>query len=281
VVDLSPFTISRRRFLQASAFAGVAATCPTLAFANIPKNTALHGLSVFGDLALPADFTHFPSVNPDAPKGGRMVFQPPSWAFNQNPMTFNTMNGFVLRGDAPPRIELIFDSLMVRHLDEPDAVYGLVAESVTLLDDGRSFVFSLRPQARFHDGSRLTAEDVAFSYSILKEKGHPNLSSFLRDIETVEATGEYEVRMVFAEGYARTLPTLVTGLPIFSKAYYEARDFGASTLEAPLGSGAYKVGNYSAGSFIEFERVEDYWAKDLPVTRGTGNFDTIRIEFFP
>ncbi|TKB31082.1 MAG: ABC transporter substrate-binding protein, partial [Mesorhizobium sp.] len=128
------------------------------------------------------DFKHFDYVNPDAPKGGRMNFAPPNATFNQSFLTFNTLNSLVLKGDSPPRTELCFDSLMTSALDEPDAVYGLLAESVTLSQDRNGFRFSLRPQARFHDGSPLTAEDVAFALNLYKERGHPNLSQPLRHI---------------------------------------------------------------------------------------------------
>lgn len=149
---------------------------PGKAFATTPTGTKLHGLSAFGDLKYRPDFTHFDYVNPDAPKGGQMNFAPPNATFNQSFLTFNTLNSLVLKGDAPPRTELCFDSLMASALDEPDAVYGLLAESVTLSPDRNGFRFSLRPQARFNDGSPLTAQDVAFALKLYKDQGHPSLS---------------------------------------------------------------------------------------------------------
>ncbi len=143
--------LSRRGFL---AFGAAAALLPDLAFAASPTGAKLHGLSAFGDLKYPADFTHFDYVNADAPKGGTFIFSPPNWVFNQNPLTFNTLNTFVARSDAPPRMEMCFDSLMASALDEPDALYGLIAEGVTISDDRNSFEFSLRPEARFHDARR-------------------------------------------------------------------------------------------------------------------------------
>jgi microcin C transport system substrate-binding protein len=157
------FSRPRRDFL---ALAGAAAASTLLAgkaFASTPTGLRLHGLSAFGDLKYPADFPHFSYVNPDAPKGGGMNFAPPNWTFNQSRLTFNTLNSFALKGDAPPRMELCFDTLMARALDEPDAVYGLLAESVTLSADRNSFDFTLRPEARRHDGTKLTAQDVAFA----------------------------------------------------------------------------------------------------------------------
>ena len=163
--------VQRRQFL---ALAGAALAAPALpAFAAVPTGTGLHGLSAFGDLKYPPDFKHFDYVNADAPKGGLFNFSPPSWFYNQSVLTFNTLNSFITKGDAPPRMEMCFASLMTGGmtgaLDEPDAVYGLVAETVTLSDDRNVFEFRLRPEARFHDGSPLTAEDVAFTLRPLQE----------------------------------------------------------------------------------------------------------------
>ncbi|TIU16410.1 MAG: ABC transporter substrate-binding protein, partial [Mesorhizobium sp.] len=168
--------LARRDFLALGAAATAAALLPGRAFAAIATGVKLHGLSAFGDLKYSPGFTHFDYVNPDAPKGGQMNFAPPNSTFNQSFLTFNTLNSLVLRGESPPRTELCFDSLMASALDEPDAVYGRLAESVTLSPDRNGFRFSLRPQARFHDGSPLTAEDVAFALKLYKDKGHPNLS---------------------------------------------------------------------------------------------------------
>ncbi|MEM1049238.1 MAG: extracellular solute-binding protein [Pseudomonadota bacterium] len=239
-----------------------------------------HGLSVFGDLKYAADFSHFSYADPAAPKGGRHVTTPSTWAFNQSPLTYNTFNGFVLKGDAPPRIEITFDSLMVRALDEPDAVYGLVARSVSVSDDGNAYTFDLRPEARFHDGSPLTAEDVAFAVTLLKDKGHPNIGQVLRELESVEAVAPDKVVFTFTGRQSRDLPLFVTQLPILSKAYYSDVDFEASTLVPPLGSGPYKIGDYGVGRYVDYVRVEDWWARDLPVSVGHYNFDVIRLEFF-
>ena len=165
-------SLSRRAVLAAAGAAGMTIAFPRFPSAS-PGGAVSHGLSVFGELKYPPDFTHFEYANPNAPKGGRYMSVAPSYAFNQNVQTFNTLNGFVLQGDAPPRIELLFDTLMSRALDEPDAVYGLLAESVSISEDGNVYVFTLRPEARFHDGSPVTADDVVFSFDILKEKGHP------------------------------------------------------------------------------------------------------------
>jgi microcin C transport system substrate-binding protein len=243
--------------------------------------TGLHGLSIFGDLKYLADFKHLDYIDPKAPKGGRMNFQPPNWVFNQSTQTFNTLNSFVLKGDSPPRMELTFDTLMTRASDEPDAIYGLATETVDVSDDLSTYTFHLRPQARFNDGTPLTAEDVAFSLNLIKEQGHPNLSEPLQPMTKAEASDAHTVVVTLsAEKNRQTILGVAGDVPIFSKAYYTAHPFDSSSLDPPLGSGAYKVGNLAAGRYIEFARVADYWGKDLPVNVGSSNFDIIRIDFF-
>ena len=270
--------ISRRTTLK---LAGAAAALTMLRpFAWAEGKSGLHGLSIFGDLKYPPDFKHFDYVNPDAPKGGTMRFSVPYWVFNQNPQTFNTLNSFVQKGDSPPRMGLVFDTLMASAADEPDAVYGLLTESVAVSDGGNVFTFALREEARFHDGSRLTAEDVAFSLHVLKEKGHPNISQVLREFVAAKALDPTTVELTLSGKQSRDLIFTLVSLPIFSKAYYSTRDFEASTLEPPLGSGAYKVGSVDAGRTVNFVRVADYWGTALPVNVGFNNFDVIRIDFF-
>ena len=180
----------------------------------------------------------------------------------------------------PPRVEYCFASLMTRAFDEPDAVYGFVAESVDVSDDENTYTFTLRPEASFHDGSKLTAEDVVWSINTLNEQGHPSISLPLKPVKAVNVLGDYQLEVVFDGTQSKQLPLSVAGLPIFSKKYYDGKDFTESTLEPPLGSGPYKFGNMSPGSYIEYERVSDFWAWDLPVIRGHFNFDVLRIEFF-
>ncbi|WP_165498257.1 extracellular solute-binding protein [Siculibacillus lacustris] len=242
--------------------------------------TLRHGLSAYGDLKYPVDFRHFDWVDPRAPKGGRLSTVPSSWALNQNPTTFNSLNGLILKGDAAVGSELIYDSLMVRALDEPDAVYGLVASAVEISDDGRTHVFHLRREARFHDGSPLDAEDVAFSLTTLKALGHPLIAEPLREMDSVEVLAPDRVAVHYTAAAGRTLPLAVAVLPILSKRHWTSRDFSASTLEPPLGSGAYRIGRFDPGRFIEYERVADWWAKDLPVAVGQANFDVIRYEMY-
>ncbi len=249
--------------------------CGAHASAPLEASERSHGLSAFGDLALPKDFPAFAYADPEAPKGGDLSLI--GWG---GVTTFNSLNNYILKGDAAQGLELLFDSLMVRAMDEPDSVYGLVAESATVAEDGKSVTFYLRPEARFSDGTQVTAEDVAFSFDILKEKGHPLFSQTLRDVEKAEALDRTRVRYTFKGDLVRDLPLTVSGLPIFSKAYYTDRKFDETTLEAPLGSGPYIVDDLKQGRNITYKRNPDYWAKDLPVNKGRWNFDKIRFEYF-
>jgi microcin C transport system substrate-binding protein len=234
-----------------------------------------HGLSAFGDLAYPADFSHFAYADPDAPKGGN--FSLIGWG---GVTTFNSLNNYILKGDAAQGLELLFDSLMVPAADEPDAVYGLVAESGEIADDGKSVTFYLRPEARFSDGTPLTAEDVVFTLDALKTKGHPIFRQTLQDVVGAEALDPRTVRYSFQGELVRDLPLTVAALPIFSKAYYSNRPFEETTLEPPLGSGPFLVDRIAQGRNIVYRRNPEYWAKDLPVNRGRWNFDKIRYEYF-
>lgn len=271
---------TRRDVLALGAAAAVAPLMPGRVFAASPTNVGLHGLSAFGDLKYGPDFTHLDFVNVDAPKGGTFNFSPSYWVFNQNPQTFNTLNTFVSRGDSPPRMELCYDSLMTRAIDEPDAIYGLLAQSVTISDDRNSFDFALRPEARFNDGTPFTAEDAAYAFNLFKKDGHPNLLLPLSHLTEAKVVDAHTLRLSF-DGKQSELTILdIATYPIPAKAFFEANPFDGSQLKAPLGSGPYKVGRVSPGQIIEFERVADYWGRDLPVNRGLYNFDRIRIEFY-
>ncbi len=246
-------TTTRRRVLKlaASAFAGI----PAMDAARADDAIEAHGLSAFGDLAYPPDFAHFSYVDPSAPKGGTFSQIGPDQLYNQNFLTFNSLNSFILRGDAAQGMELTFATLMVRSGDEPDAMYGLAAAKVRRSTDGLTYQFFIRPEAKFHDGSRLTAADVAFSLNILKDKGHPLISQALRDFAGATADDDAVVTARFKPKRARDVPLFVAGLPIFSRAYYAARPFDESTLDIPLGSGPYQVGRFEPGRFIVYQRV--------------------------
>jgi microcin C transport system substrate-binding protein len=239
-----------------------------------------HGMSAFGDLKYPADFKHFEYVDPHAPKGGVFSHVGSTRAFNQNFLTFNSLNSFILKGDGAQGMEVTFASLMVRSEDEPDAMYGLAARAVQISPDGLTYRFLMRPGITFHDGSALTAHDVAFSLQILKDKGHPIAQQLLRDFAGAEAVDDATVVVRFAPQRARDVPLFVAGCPIFSRAYYSARPFDETTLDVPLGGGPYKVGRLDVGRYIEYDRVKDWWGADLPVARGQNNFDAVRYEFY-
>ena len=255
--------------------AGGAALVLAVLLAPAAASERKPGLSAFGDLAYPANFQHFAYANPDAPKGG--TFSLVGWG---GVTTFNSLNNYILKGDAAQGLELLFNSLMVPAADEPDAVYGLVAESAEVADDGKSVTFYLRPEAKFADGTPLTADDVVFSFDTLKNKGHPIYHQTLQDVVKAEALDPHTVRYSFTGDLVRDLPLTVATLPIFSKAYYATRPFEETTLDAPLGSGPYLVDQVAQGRTVVYRRNPDYWAKDLPVNRGRWNFDKIRFEYF-
>lgn len=246
------------------------------------ENKISHGLSAFGELKYPADFKRFDYVDVDAPKGGTL-----SLTTHIAKTTFDSLNDFILAGEAPQGIDndeprsLVYDSLMTRAWDEPDAVYGLVAESAELAGDRTWITFNLRPEARWHDGTPITADDVVFTFNALKEKGDPRYAINLRDVDKAEALGPHTVRFSFnPKGTLRDLPMRVALLPILSKAYFEAHPFEEPSLSPPLTSGPYRIGKVSPGRSITFDRADDYWGKDLPVNRGRYNFDHVRVEYF-
>jgi microcin C transport system substrate-binding protein len=272
--------VSRRRALALGAAAGVGALRIGASPALAGEEVESHGLSAFGDLAYAANFHHFRYVEPNAPKGGTFSQIGPERQYNQNFLTFNSLNGYILKGDGAQGMELTFATLMARAGDEPDAMYGLAAEKVRRSADGLTYDFFIRPGARFHDGSRLTAHDVAFSLNILKAKGHPIITQFLRDFIGAQAQDDTVMTVSFAPNRGRDVPLFVAGLPIFSRAYYATKPFDQSTLDTPLGCGAYKVGRFEPGRYIEYDRVKDWWGADLPVARGQNNFDVVRFEYY-
>ncbi len=278
---MAPFT---RRHALTFGGAAVAAlwTRSASATESAPESwPSSHGMSAFGDLKYPADFHHFDYVNINAPKGGAFSTIPSGRSYNQSFQTFNSLNSFILKGDGAVGMEQTFASLMVRASDEPDAMYGLVAHSVRISPDQLTYRFSVRPEARFHDDTKLTAHDAAFSINVLKEKGHPIIRQQMRDVMKADALDDATLMVTFAERRGRDVPLYVAGLPIFSRQYYANKAFEESTLDIPLGSGPYKVGRFEVGRYIEYARVTDWWAKDLPVARGAFNFELVAIRILP
>ncbi|MBA3516950.1 MAG: ABC transporter substrate-binding protein, partial [Rhizobiales bacterium] len=274
------FRVDRRTVLGSSLAGAAVSLLP--AWPSFAQNAArTYGLSYFGDLKYGPDFQHFDYANLDAPKGGRIVTQIWAWAYNQNPNTFNTLNIYVLQGDGAAGVPLTFATLMAGSADESDSLYPYLAREIETPEDRGWIRFFLDDRARFHDGAPVTAEDAAFSIETLKRDGHPNIATELAAVTEVLVENPLTLLVRFAPGTPRSLALTVAGsIPVFSKAWWEGRDFKAALSEAPLGSGLYKVGNLSFGRWIEFERVADHWAKELPAMRGRYNFDVIRYEYY-
>lgn len=244
----------------------------TLALAE-PKTIKSHGISTFGDLKYSADFKHFDYVNPDAPKGGEFS----TWGFG----TFDSLTPYILKGQAAALSTIFFESLMGSSADEPDSMYGLLAESIEYPEDRSWAIFNIRPEARFSDGTSVTAQDVAFSMELLRDKGRLSYRVLLQDFEKAEALSTLQVKFTFKQGAnTRELPMTAAGLPIFSKAYYTEHDFAQSTLKPPLGSGEYKLHKVDPGKTISYRRRNDYWGKHLPINQGRSNFDFLTVEYY-
>ena len=230
----------------AAALAGLV-LASTAAWAD--SATPSHGISVFGDLKYGPGFKHFGYVNPDAPKGGTIKV----WGLD----TFETLNPFILKGRKEAWNALIFDTLMTRAADEPDALYALVANGAAIAADHGSVAFTIDPRARFHDGTRITAEDVVFTFETLVKKGHPSFRINFRDVAKAEALGPRAVRFVFKPGFHRDLPTMLAGLPVLSKAYYATAPFAKTTFVAPVLDRFILVkGRPEASEFVEHVTFE-------------------------
>ena len=227
---------------------------------------------MYGDPALPPDFVSLPYANPAAPKGGQIV--------TGNTGGFDSLNPFILKGTAPWQFRFLgYESLLDRNYDEPFALYGHLAESVEVGPNRKWVEFTLRAEARFWDGSPVTLEDVLWSYETLGTQGHPRYLGFWQKVEKIEATGPRSLRITFNTD-DRELALLAGLRPILKKAQWQDRDFAASGLEAPIGTGPYAVADYEAGRFVSLRRNPDYWARDLALMRGRANLDEIRIEFY-
>lgn len=236
------------------------------------KTNVSYGVSLFGDLKYPSDFKHFAYVNPNAPKGGEVKLAALG--------TYDNLNPFILKGVAADGIGLIFDTLMVGAADEAISGYGLIAESVETPPEGGWIIFNLRKIAQWHDGSPIIADDVIFSFNTIKTKGHPQYQAIYRDVKSAEKLGIRKVKFTFSNQTNRELPVIIGQLPIISKAYYQTHEFDKTTNIPPLGSGPYKIRNADMGRSITYERVKDYWGKDLPVNVGRYNFDSIKYDYY-
>ncbi|MDO5648813.1 extracellular solute-binding protein [Paracoccus sp. (in: a-proteobacteria)] len=246
--------------------AGVAA----MPLASLAEPT--HGIAMYGEPALAAGFDHLPYANPDAPKGGAIRLAEPGG--------FDSLKPWVLKGNSAWGVGThVAETLMFRSIDEPFTLYGLLAETVETAPDRSWVEFTLRPEARFSDGSPVTVEDVMWSYETLGTQGHPRYLGAWSKVEKMEQTGERSVRFTFNQD-DRELALLMGMRPILKKSQWDGKDFSESGLEPPIGSGAYVIDRVDAGRSITFKRNPDYWANDLPLTQGLYNFDTIRYDYF-
>lgn len=229
-------------------------------------------ISTFNDSKYAENFNHFYYANPNAKKGGTVKLGVEG--------TFNSLNPFILKGVSAAGLSYVFDSLMEGSDDEISARYGLIAEGVKFSADHLQMSFKLRKIARWHDGKPITADDVVFTFNKLVNEGHPSYKMIYRDVKEVRKISDYEVKFIFNSNRNRDLPVLLASLQILPKHYYEKVDFNKTTLEAPIGSGPYKISKIVAGKSIIYQRDENYWARNLPVNRGRYNFDKISYDYY-
>ena len=231
-----------------------------------------HAIAMHGDIKYGTEYTHFNFVNPAAPKGGKI-------RLGRNG-SFDSLNNLILKGTPASSISLIYNNLMARSVDEPLTMYGELVEFVEMPED-RSWVrFALRPEARWHDGKPVTVEDVIFSLETIKAKGHPFYRSYWADVESAEKVGDRTVQFTFGGETNLELPLIIGQMTILPKHYWEGGDFSETTLEPPLGSGPYRIGAVDAGRSITYERVAEYWGRDMPFNRGQYNFDTVHFDYY-
>ncbi len=256
--------------IAALALAATGLSAPGRAWAE--KIEPVNGMAMHGAPKYKAGFKNFAYVNPAAPKGGALRLGARG--------TFDSFNGFVIRGAAASSLGLIYDTLAVNSADEPFTVYGLIAESMEAPKDRSWIIFNLRKTARFNDGKPITADDVIFTFNLLTKKGLPQYAYYYSAVVKVEKLALRRVKFTFRPGENREMPLIVAQMVVLPKHYWEKRDFNNPTLEPPVGSGPYRIAKFEAGRRIAYERVKDYWGKDLPVNVGRYNFDRVRIDYF-
>jgi microcin C transport system substrate-binding protein len=231
-----------------------------------------HALDLVDEPKYGPDFPHFDYVNPDAPTGGRVNLASIG--------TYDSLHPFILKGVSAAGIGLLYDTLTTQPLDEFSAEYGLLAESIEVPADNSWVQFTLRPEAHWHDGVPLTADDVVFSFEMLTTQGHPFYGSYYASVAAAEKIDDHTVKFTFSGELNRELPVIMGQLPILPKHYWEGRDFAETTLEPPLGSGPYKIASLDPGRSITYERVEDYWGQDVPVNVGHNNIDVLHYDYY-
>ncbi|MBB3229843.1 extracellular solute-binding protein [Halomonas stenophila] len=231
-----------------------------------------HALALYGEPALPADFSHFPHADPAAPVGGTLTRAATG--------SFDSTNPFIIQGTPATGLNAIYDTLMVANPDEPFTMYGLLAEGIRLDPDRQWIEFDLHPEARFHDGTPVTTADVIFSFETLTEKGQPFYGAYYADVTEVRAVDEDTVHFDLADSESRELPLILGQMPVLPAHYWEGRDFEATTRDALLGSGPYRIARVDPGRRIVYARVEDYWGQDLPVNRGRHNIGRLVFDYY-
>ena len=244
----------------------------TAAHASDPTIQTTHALTLYGAPRYSADFEHFDYVNPEAPKGGAIRLAAIG--------TYDNLNPFILKGVSAAGSLLIYNRLCTKSQDEPFTEYGQLAARMQMPEDRSWVLFELREEARWHDGEPVTAQDVVFSFNALVEWGIPFYRSFYSDVTAIEALDARRVKFSFRADTNREMPLIIGQLRVLPAHYWEKRDFTATTLEPPLGSGPYRITALEPGRSITYERVEDYWGQDLPVHKGRHNFDQIRYEYY-
>ncbi|MPY70365.1 MAG: ABC transporter substrate-binding protein [Alphaproteobacteria bacterium] len=250
----------------------LAAAAPATAAEPKAKVTDGHALSLADAPKYGPGFTHLEYVDPDAPKGGEVRLHSIG--------SFDSFNPYVIKGSPAAGLSNVFETLMVSAEDDILTEYGLIAKSVEVPEDLSYVTYTLREEARFHDGTPITADDVVFSLNLLKEHGQPFYRFYYANIARAEKLGPHRVKFHFSGPPNRELPQITGQLPVLSRAYWSKRDFTRSTMDIPVGSGPYRIKSFEPGRFIVYERVEDWWGKDLPINRGRYNFGTIRYDFY-
>jgi microcin C transport system substrate-binding protein len=231
-----------------------------------------YAISLLGTPSLPQDFKYFPFVNPDAPKGGEVALSAIG--------TFDSFNPFIVRGTPAADVGRVWDTLLRPNADEAETEYGLLAEVIELPQDGMGVAFELRPEAKFHDGTPVTADDVAWTFDTLRDQGRPFYKQYYAGVASVSVEGPRRVVFRFKTNTNRELPLILGQMPVLPRHWWEGRAFDKPLTDPPLGSGAYQVGHFEFGRTLSMVRVPDAWSKDLPSMRGQENFDTRRTEYF-
>ncbi len=265
-----PGATNVKRQLIIALLAPLLAWIPLAYSADSSPPAAVHAIAMHGAVKYGPDFKHFDYVNPDAPKGGSLRLAAQG--------TFDSFNPFIAKGNSGEGNSN--ETLLTGSADEPFTQYGLIAESMEVPADRSWVIFTLRRQARWHDGEPITVEDVIWSLNTLKSKGQPGYRFYFGGVERAEKAGARRVKFVFSEKGNRELPLIVGQLPILPKHYWETREFKSTTLDPPLGSGPYRITKFEPGRYVLTERVPDYWGADLPVNLGQNNFDQIRYDYY-